>query len=156
MKHFVLLILYVLSVATSTLAQVRFSVDDSLNTAGRNALTKYSESRAIVEFLHIKQKDTHCINPEFAKGWRSYDVEVCVFDNPLADEQILYVALGYTTPAIIVLRDNEVIQFGGTSNRVGVPDIVIPDLEPGSYQVLISIEDIRTASVNFTIEEEQE
>ena len=154
MKYFALLVLLVLCAAAPTLAQVDLSIENNSNNAGRNALTVYRETKAIVEFLHITQQSTHCIAPEFAKGWRSYDVEVCVFDNPLEDDQILSVASNHTDTTIIVLRDNEVIQWGGCSGRVGVPEVVLPNLAPGSYQVVISIENIRTASVYFTIEEE--
>lgn len=157
MRH-ILTVVLVLICATSITAQSRLRAKltkaDEPSSAAKMWYDKYSEERSLVEYLHQKQEDTHCISHKLGGGWSGYTTQVCVYTHVFDDSQMLAIWMSYTEPTYIVMYNGKPIYSSqGTYGSTDEPDVFLPQLEEGSYEVLVATDDYAdVVSITFEIQ----
>lgn len=130
------LILALLCVGLSTLAQTRFRQMVQIaspSREARDAVDQHVEAEELIEFLLVKQKDTHCVVLSKGGMFVSGETLVCLFKDLYSGDQILYAAS--LSPYVIIMRDGEAIRYSSESRYA---EVFLPAPAPGFYEVFFT------------------
>ena len=108
----------------------------------------------LINYLLDKQSDTHCSELDLSGDNLDSTVEVCLFENLLAGEYILFARVADDDRAvnIVVQKDDEIIRFGGGVWGSRSTKVWIAGLAPGEYEVLaVNVKDEKSLAVQFII-----
>lgn len=108
-----------------------------------------SEDRTVAEYFHQTLKDNSCVSFDLYEGiWKSGDApaDVCVFEDPLTGDYILFVT-GVVGPGhgFVLLQNGHVVATPPRWKGV------VPDLRPGNYELIIAVRGEPLHSVTFEI-----
>lgn len=141
----------VLVVVVTAAGQIKVEVGEP-SKAILEALEQELELVKIANYVADVQQETRCT--AFDLGALSTEGEVCVLDDPLTEQEILYAYghLNLGSVDILVMRDGEVARF--TDGRTYATARLVLPLTPGDYELYFF--DINDDDVTFTFTTDSE